>query len=448
MRSKLVSHILREVAQLLELKGENPFRIRAYQRAARVIEGLGDNLQDIVKQDDLTSMPGIGKDLSAKIKEIITTGTLQYYEQLKEDVPTGLIQMLGISGLGPRTVKHIYDMLKIDDIDDLEEAIKSGKLRKLEGVKEKTEENILRGIRFLKKGIGEAPFYLASEIGGSFVKQIEKIKEVEEVVVAGSLRRGKDRIRDIDILAVSKESKAIIDKFVKLPLIEEILAKGEHKASVIVKDSSMQVDLRIIESKVYTSSIVVAPCYAYKASLIDKFPDDCVADDIYIAFKANTEGYITRYSESSTGVEIRTPKTFDDFFRHKFRKGNAYLIELFRYFYRLPHMPAWWKVIYLTKVLQLAIIPWILPYFVLSTISLVLSGPGLFQVALFAVIFLSGSLAIIWVVMRKGRAKYLGAGKAKRRNNLFLFIVGNLLLIIVGISYPFYRQTSRYEKIE
>ena len=256
MRSKVVSHILREVAQLLELKGDNPFRIRAYQRAARVIEGLGDDLEDIVKQDDLTSMPGIGKDLSAKIKEIVTTGTLQYYEQLKEDIPVGLIQMLGISGLGPRTVKHIYDELKIDGVDDLEEAIKSGKLRKLEGVKEKTEENILRGIKFLKKGIGKIPFYLASDIGNSFAKQIGNIKEVEEVMVAGSLRRGKDRVRDIDILVASKRSKMVIDKFVKLPLIEEILSRGEYKASVIVKDPSIQVDLRVVESKSFGAALM------------------------------------------------------------------------------------------------------------------------------------------------------------------------------------------------
>jgi len=256
MKSKLVSYILREIAQLLELKGDNPFRIRAYQRAARVIEGLGDNLQDVASQDNLISIPGIGKDLSAKIKEIVATGTLQYYEQLKEDIPRGLMQMLGISGLGPRTIKHIYDVLKIDDIDGLEEAIKSGKLRKLEGIKEKTEENILRGIRFLKKGIGKTLFYLASDIGNNFTKQIEKIKEVERVVVAGSLRRGKDQIRDIDILVASRKPKVVIDKFLKLPLIEEILVKGEHKVSIIAKDSSLQVDLRIVKSKSFGAALM------------------------------------------------------------------------------------------------------------------------------------------------------------------------------------------------
>ncbi len=205
--------------------------------------------------------------------------------------------------------------------------------------------------------------------------------------------------------------------------------------------------LRIIESSVYTSSIVVAPCYAYRASLIDRFPDDCVADDIYIAFKANTEGYITKYVESITGTEIRTPGNASDFFQHKFRKGNAYLIELFRFFYRLPYMSGWWKVIYLTKLLQLAIIPWMLPYFLLSTISLALSGWGLFQVALFGVTLILGSLFITSFMMKECRFKYLHVTCSHKRYDTMPFVIGNLILIVVGLSYPFYKQTSSYQKI-
>lgn len=204
--------------------------------------------------------------------------------------------------------------------------------------------------------------------------------------------------------------------------------------------------LRIVESSVYTSSIVVAPCYAYRASLIDRFPGDCIADDIYIAFKANTEGYITKYIESAKGIELRTPCSFEDFFRHKFRKGNAYLMELFRYFYQLPRMSGWWKVIYITKFLQLAVLPWILPYFLLSTISLFFSGRGLFQIALFAFIFLFISLLLTSFLMRKARLRYLG-GKSRNRITLLNFIISNSILILVGLTYPFYKQTSNYKKI-
>ena len=205
--------------------------------------------------------------------------------------------------------------------------------------------------------------------------------------------------------------------------------------------------LRVVESNVYTSSIVVAPCYSYRASFLERFPEDCIADDIYIAFKANTEGYLTKYIESAKGTEIRTPKTFQEFFQHKFRKGNAYLIELFRFFYRLPNMPGWWKMIYLTKLLQLAIIPWILPFFMLSTISLALSGWGLFQVALFGLIFLFISLISASLIMKKGRKKSLNYSKSKHFASLHYFVVANLILVLVGLSYPFYKQTSSYEKI-
>jgi cellulose synthase/poly-beta-1,6-N-acetylglucosamine synthase-like glycosyltransferase len=205
--------------------------------------------------------------------------------------------------------------------------------------------------------------------------------------------------------------------------------------------------MRRLESMVFTSTIVVAPCYAFRASLIERFPKDCVADDIYTAFKANTEGYFTRYVASARGTETRTPDTFQDFFRHKFRKGNAFLIELFRFFYRLPYMSGWWKTIYLTKFLQLAVVPWVLPYFLLSSISLSLSGWGLMQIVLFGFIFLGVSIVITSVLMNKLRNIYLNTQKMKKRSIVLPFITCNLILILVGLSYPFYRQSSSYARI-
>ncbi len=205
--------------------------------------------------------------------------------------------------------------------------------------------------------------------------------------------------------------------------------------------------LRILESSVYTSSIVVAPCYAFRACFLDRFPEDCVADDIFIAFKANTEGYLTKYVDSISGKELRSTQNFEDFFRHKFRKANAYLIELFRFFYRLPYMTGWWKTIYITKVLQVAVMPWILPYFILSSISLSLSGPGLLQIALFGLIFLAMSLVLTSFLMKRGRMRYLGIGPSKKRNSLLPFILSNIILILAGLSYPFFRQDSVYSRI-
>jgi hypothetical protein len=174
-----------------------------------------------------------------------------------------------------------------------------------------------------------------------------------------------------------------------------------------------------------------------------------VADDIYIAFKANTEGYLTKYVASVKGFEIRTPSTFQDLFRHKFRKGNAFLIEIFRFFYRLPNMSGWWKTIFLTKFLQLAVMPWVLPYFLVSSMSLSFSGWGLGQVVLFGFIFLGIFFVTTSILMDKGRTIYLNTNKANKRFGFILlpFIVSNLILILVGLSYPFYRQSSSYTKI-
>jgi len=256
MKSQEIANIFQEIAQILELKGENPFRIRAYEKGAQTIENLGEKLEVLASQDKLTSIPGIGADLAAKIKEIISTGTLKYYKELKKGIPSGLIDMLAIQGLGPKTVKLIYDKLKIDTVGKLEKAAKSGKLQKLEGIRAKTEENILRGIEFLKKGSDRIPFYLAATIANNFIEQIKKIKEVGKIEAAGSLRRKKETVRDIDILVTSQKPSVVMDKFVKLPLVSEVLAKGATKSSVIAKDSNMQVDLRVIDKDSFGSALL------------------------------------------------------------------------------------------------------------------------------------------------------------------------------------------------
>ncbi len=205
--------------------------------------------------------------------------------------------------------------------------------------------------------------------------------------------------------------------------------------------------IRTLESKVYTSSIVVAPCYAFRSSLLEQFPKDCVADDIYISFKANTENYLTKYIVEAEGKETRTPNDLGEFFVHKFRKGNAYLIELFRFFYLLPHMTGWWKTIYITKFFQLAIMPWAVPFFLLSTISLTLSGWGLFQVSFFGLLALLVGFAITFLLLKRERKKYYASDESFQIPNLNLFILSNIILIVVGISYPFYKQNSSYKKI-
>jgi DNA polymerase (family 10) len=255
MKNKEVAQIFREIAQILDLKGENPFRIRAYEKAAQNIESMEEDLAGLAKKDELTSISGIGDDLAGKIKEIISTGTLKQYEELKRKIPEGVLKMLEIPGLGPKTVKLIYEKLKITTIEELEKSAKSGKLRKLEGVREKTEENILRGIQLIKKGAERVPISFALDTANEFLKELKKIKEIEKIEAAGSLRRRKETIRDIDILVVSKKPAVVMDKFVKLPLVKEVLAHGSTKSSIIDKDN-MQVDLRVVENKSFGSALL------------------------------------------------------------------------------------------------------------------------------------------------------------------------------------------------
>ena len=257
MNTQNIAEIFREIASILAIKGENPFRIRAYDRAADSIEGLGQELDKYIKEDTLTTISGIGDDLARQIKEIAASGKSKKLESLKKEVPQGVLDMLKISGLGPKTVHLIYDKLKIKTIDQLAKAAIKGDLsKKLEGVKEKTESNILKGIALFKKGQERTPLYVAQCIAEEFVSQLKKSKDVEMIQVAGSLRRAKDTVRDIDILIVSKKPKQVMDLFVGMPQVKRVLAHGDTKSSVIAGDNDIQVDLRVVEKKSFGSALV------------------------------------------------------------------------------------------------------------------------------------------------------------------------------------------------
>jgi len=255
MKNQEVSHIFRDIAKILELKGENIFRIRAYERAAQAVDNLQEDLEGIIEKGELTRIPGIGADLSEKIKEIVASGRLKYYEELKKKVPQGLIAMMEIPGLGPKTVKKLYEQLKIDTVGKLEAAAKSGKLLKLEGIREKTEDNILRGIDLVKKGGERQPLNVGFFLSKSFVNKLKAVKEIDNIEVAGSVRRKKDTIKDIDILVTSKKPKEVMKEFIHLDLVKEVLAHGETKSSVISTDN-MQVDLRVVEHDSFGSALL------------------------------------------------------------------------------------------------------------------------------------------------------------------------------------------------
>ena len=253
--NKKVANIFKEISLLLSLQDENPFRIRAYEKASQNIEGLSEDVSVLIKENRLTSIPGIGEDLASKIKEIVSTGTLKYYEDLKKKVPAGLLKILEIPSIGPKTAKLLYEKLKIDSIEKLEEFARQGKIKNLPGIREKTVENILKGIQLIKKGKERMPLYQALEISNIFIQHLKKVKGVKKIESAGSVRRRKDTIRDIDILVVSKDSSKVMREFVNFKKVKRVLAYGDTKSSVLTEED-VQVDLRVVEEKSFGAALM------------------------------------------------------------------------------------------------------------------------------------------------------------------------------------------------
>jgi DNA polymerase (family 10) len=255
MKNKLVVEIFRDIAEILEIKGENVFRIRAYQKAADTIEGLAEDIDNFVDQDRLSEIPGIGVDLSAKIKEIVATGKLQFFEDLKKSIPEGLLELLKIPSIGPRTAGLLFEKLKIKSISDLETAISQGRLEGIPGIKEKTVENILKGIELIKRTKERMPLAAAIKVSADFLKALKGLKEVKTVTAAGSLRRCRETVRDIDILVVSEAPLKVMEAFTKLSQVKEVIARGETKSSVRTLDG-VQVDCRVVEEKSFGAALL------------------------------------------------------------------------------------------------------------------------------------------------------------------------------------------------
>lgn len=255
MASKTISDIFRAIAKILEIRGENVFRARAYERAARNIESLSEDIQDLINENRLSEIPGVGKDLAQKIIEITKTGKLEFFEELKRSIPEGLLDLLNIPSVGPKHAKLFYDKLKVKSVKELEESARAGKLLGLEGVKEKTVLNILKGIALFKKGRERMDLAKALKAADEFIKPLKKNPCALKISACGSLRRMQETVGDIDILAVSAYPDKIMDAFLRLPDIKDVSAKGLSKSSVITKEGA-QIDLRIVEEKSFGAAMI------------------------------------------------------------------------------------------------------------------------------------------------------------------------------------------------
>jgi len=255
MKNREVVKLLQELGQLLELKGENPFKVRSYEKAAQNIASLTEPIEEFVSQDKLETIPGVGEGIAKKIKEYLETGRLKYFDDLKKDFPEGLLEILAVPGVGPKTAKTLYGELKIKSLVQLEKAAKQHRLSELHRLGEKTEENILRGIQLLRKGGERILLSSALFLAKPIMENLKKCPGVKDLALAGSIRRKKETIKDIDILCTAQKSDVVMSKFVNLPQVKEILAQGETKSSVILNED-IQVDLRVIKPESYGAALM------------------------------------------------------------------------------------------------------------------------------------------------------------------------------------------------
>ena len=254
MDNKKVSKILYQTADILQIKDANLFRINAYRRVAQTIENLAEDINLIAEKGELEKIPGIGKGIAHYIQDLLETGTCHGFEELKKEVPLTVLDLLNIEGLGPKKVKFLFQKFNINSLYKLQKLLKSHKLLKLDGWGEKSEKNLLKSINFYKRYnqrflLGET-YPLAQEI----LEEIKQSGLVNRAEICGSIRRWKETVGDLDILATSKKPEKAIEFFTKLKQVKRILAKGKTKAQVIL-EQGIGADLRVVEPKSFGAAI-------------------------------------------------------------------------------------------------------------------------------------------------------------------------------------------------
>lgn len=252
-----IAEIFEQIADLLELQEANQFRIRAYRNAANTMSSLSRNATDLVNEgEDLSELPGIGKDLAGKIEEIVKTGTLKQLQKLQKETPPELAELMDISELGPKRVIALHKQLGIKNKQELKEAAEAEKIRELDGFGKKTESNILEALERQQSGEGKARIKLnvAEEITQPLLEYLRKAKGVKKVEAAGSYRRKKETVGDLDVLVSCEKSAEVMDHFVNYEDVRKIISKGETRSSVLLR-SNFQVDLRVVPEVSYGAAL-------------------------------------------------------------------------------------------------------------------------------------------------------------------------------------------------
>ena len=257
MKNKELAALFHRIGDALDIKGEQTFKILAYRKAARILEDLTDDVETLVRDKKLETIDGIGSGIARKIEEYVATGRMAKYDEAVAGLPPGLLGLLDIPGLGAKTVSLAYKELGVGGLDDLKKVIADGRLAGLRGLGEKKVENIRKGIGLFEQGHARISIYEASFISEAVLAHLRKAPGIGRLDAAGSLRRMKETVGDIDILAEGKNGAAIVDHFVRIPGLKRVLARGETKASIILALESWerQVDLRIVAAAEYGAAL-------------------------------------------------------------------------------------------------------------------------------------------------------------------------------------------------
>ena len=254
MKNLEVAKLLYNIADILELQ-DVQWKPQAYRKAAQAIESLGDDIAEINKQGKLEQISGVGKHIAEKITEFLETGKLKYYEQLKKQVKVDIEGLNEVPSLGPKKIKILYKKLGIKTVKDLEKAIKNKKIQKLEGFGEKTEKSLFEGIELLRNRPKRFLYVQALPVVKEITEILKEQTFVQKVEIAGSFRRGKETIGDLDFLVISSQPEKVMKIFTSLPDVKKVLAKGLTKCSVILSNG-MQVDLRVVQAKEFGSALL------------------------------------------------------------------------------------------------------------------------------------------------------------------------------------------------
>lgn len=249
MTNAEVANIFEEVADLMEIRGDDGFRVNAYRRVARTIGDLTDDLNDLAKRGELSGLPGVGKGTAEKIDELLSTGELSLRQELLDEVPAGLLELRRIQGLGPKKIALMWRERGIDSLDRLNEALKNDELNGLKGFGAKSIDSIRKGLEFLATVQGRTRLGIAGDIAEHFKAMLEKFDGVERVEYAGSLRRGKESVGDIDMLCIAKDGARIIKEFTENPQAQQVFGAGDTKGSILYQyaaNRTIQVDLRVV----------------------------------------------------------------------------------------------------------------------------------------------------------------------------------------------------------